>query len=62
MATKTALGMVYDQATRKVFVMHEYGLLDITRLFEDFTVEINDNNVHCTINGSILANINPDQE
>ena len=59
---KQALGMVYDQATRKIFVMNEYGLLDITRLFEDFTIETDKNNVHCTINGSILANINPEQE
>lgn len=32
--TKQGLGFVYDRTNDKVFLVHEYGLIDITRLCE----------------------------
>lgn len=62
MATKNALSLVYDEATKKILVLHEYGCLDITRFFRDYNVNYYGNGIGCQIEGTVLATINPDQE
>ena len=60
MATRQVLGVVYDEATRKILVLDEYGARDITKFFKDIVVVKNENGVSCEIDCKVLATINYD--
>lgn len=57
---RTALGIVYDEASKKIMVLNEYGAIDITRFFTDFTIRDHNNKVSCDIDGTLRATVNPD--
>jgi hypothetical protein len=59
MAARQALGIVYDEYSKKVLVLNEYGALDITRFIKDMNVEMW-GEVQCKIEGSLMATYNPE--
>lgn len=44
MATKSGYGMVYDRENDRLYVVHEYGLMDISRLCS--FIDVLDNRDH----------------
>jgi len=56
------LGIVYDEATKKVLVIDEYGARDATRFFKIEQIDRWGDKVNCELTATINATINPDSD